>query len=592
MDKKAIFMERVLSYSKEKFDFVLLFFLISNIIKRLLFSYLVDEKIELGYCLIVLGTTLLIVSFYFFMGPKLGKMYLLLWSAFFSTILLVNLWHYRYFQFPFSVFEILEVKNLSGLGPSIMEQFRWIDIVFVFDLLTIPFIRTTKRIKDIKNVMKKFGVVFLTGCVFISLKPLKVSATEHLPLKSMFYIMDKTQFVLRWTPLTYTIVDGYNFLTSNSQISLSNNEKTEIKQWFDKHKETYYSNVSKTQYSGIGKGKNLIVIQVESLENFVINNKVGGQEITPNLNRLLKNSLFFTDITPNVKGGNSSDAELLFNTSLYPISDGCTFYRYPFNEYNSLPKILNNLGYNSFASHGDRASFWNRKQAYPSLGFKEFYDISKFNSEDKIGMGLSDESFFKQSVERLKTAKQPFYSFFITLSSHTPFIIPDNLKSLNINKDAGTIGNYLQSIHYTDKAIGEFLDELEKEGLLKNSIVVIYGDHPALGSSYEQEVSQNFKEFGFVKDGRKVPFIIYNPSIKGNTYQHIGSQIDMMPTVADILGIDDNVISESVMGRNLLSSGETAQKSTKENDNDSMLSDLIIRSNYFKQNKLLMTMNK
>ncbi len=225
------------------------------------------------------------------------------------------------------------------------------------------------------------------------------------------------------------------------------------------------------KYTGLGHNKNLIVIQVEALQGFVIDHYYNGQEITPpNLNKLIKEqgTVYFDRYYQLIGRGNTSDAEFVSNNSLYPSMDEPTYTQYADNVFYGLPWILRDNGYTAWAFHGYEKEFWNRDNAYVNQGFERFISEEDYDVVESIGFGITDEEFFKQSMTYLKELdnldNNPFYSFIITLTSHNPFNMPEEYHVLEIeDKHKDTIlGNYLQAIHYTDKALGEFIEDLKK----------------------------------------------------------------------------------------------------------------------------------
>jgi len=282
----------------------------------------------------------------------------------------------------------------------------------------------------------------------------------------------------------------------------------------------------------------------------------------------------------------SSDAEFLFNTSIYPLKKGSVFFRYPNNEYHSLPAILENKGYDNIVLHGDEYVFWNRHFAFPNLGFNKYISEIDMDIDDIIGMGLSDASFFNQSLDYLIENNQPFYSYLITLTSHVPFIIPDNESDLEFAESISEeLGRYYKSINYVDRQIGYFINKLEKHGLLGDSLIVIFGDHDGYHRYYEKTDDPM---------DIRVPLIMYNPEIDGKTFDVYGGQIDIFPTIADLLGIPSEEYSEWIMGKNLfntengfavLRNGEIV--GSNENQEHHLqgpeIADLLIRGNYFRK---------
>ena len=346
------------------------------------------------------------------------------------------------------------------------------------------------------------------------------------------------------------------------------------------------------------KGKNLLIIQFESLEKFVINQKIDGQEITPNLNKLLKNSLYFTNYYEQVGEGTSSDADLMTNTSIYPISSGATFFSYPDTHYISLPKLFNNMGYTTTAIHPDSGSFWNWMPALKAFGFGTCIDSSRYNITETIGMGISDGTYLPQVEPIIVKQKQPFYTFLVTLSSHIPFQLPNKYKELKLSLalDNSKLGGYFQCIHYSDKQLGIFFDNLKKDGILDNTVIVIYGDHEGVHKYYAPEIRDlKPSETWWLDNHKQLPLIIYNNQLKGEEIKTIGGQIDLFPTVASLMGIDQKNYSGSVIGRNLLNTNKNFVVlrskqfiSDKPNDKEKAsatqglsIADSVIRSDYF-----------
>lgn len=320
-----------------------------------------------------------------------------------------------------------------------------------------------------------------------------------------------------------------------------------------------YDEEKNIPYFGIAKGRNLIVIQIESFMNFLINAKYEGQELTPNLNKLIKDhTIYFDNYYQEVSAGNTSDSEFATNNSIYGTINSYTYSIYEDNYFNGLPWLLKAEGYNTNVFHAYNKDFWNREAAYPALGFDKFYSKKYFVNKEKIGMGLSDEEMFKQSLDIMEKQKQPFYDFFITLSNHYPYIMPYDKFDIKLKKhdDNTTFGYYLNSAHYTDYCIGKFIEDLKERGLYDNSIIAMYGDHTGLtkadliikrsmdrylGKEYDYDVMLN------------IPLLIHIPNTKEDVTQRIsvtGGNLDFMPTVAALMGIDK--LNTFYLGHNLL----------------------------------------
>jgi lipoteichoic acid synthase len=298
--------------------------------------------------------------------------------------------------------------------------------------------------------------------------------------------------------------------------------------------------VTPTNHFAAAKGKNIFYIQVESLDAGVINQSIDGQEITPNLNALAHQGYYFSNYYTQVTVGNTADAEFSTLNSLYPLPDSVAFVDRPENNYFALPSFLKTHGYYTTVLHGDVPTFWNRSNIYPQLGYDKWFSAVDFTPSRNIGFeNLGDSDFFQQTIPKLQSLPQPFFATLITLSSHTPFILPSDLQKLNLTQ-ANNLNdnqkNYLQSVRYVDQAIGDFFQSLKKTDLYTNSVFIIYGDHgsstsiaDALGS-----LPQTLPQLR----NSQVPLIVLAPgtSISG-TSTAPGSHIDLYPTVANLLGL-------------------------------------------------------
>ena len=394
-------------------------------------------------------------------------------------------------------------------------------------------------------------------------------------------------------------MDIINVYKDSKPYELTEEENDQINQYYNWKNE----NLPDNEYAGISKNKNLIVIQVESLESFVLGKEINGKKITPVMDELIQKGLYFPNIYEQVNEGTSSDSDLMVNTSMLPLRRGSTFFRYPNATYNSLPIILRNAGYTSSSIHPDKGSFWNYANALKGgIDFDNFIDYFSFNDDEQIGMGISDRSYFEQVVPMLKNLNSPFFAHTITLTNHGPFDIPQEYRKLGLDEelDKSELGGYFESVHYTDEQIGYFLELLDKEGILDNSLVVIVGDHTGVHKYYNHGINQlSQKEAWYLDDGNPiVPLIIYDKDIKEpKTLETIGGQIDIMPTMLYLLGIDKSLYENTALGRNLLNTnrsyailtngtikGENLSTEDEEIIKSSLdLSDKMIRANYFKK---------
>ncbi len=590
-------------------DKALYFTLVSLFIKSIMFVWLINSnkatKFNFGWAfygdahiLVYLSFIILFLSFSFLFKKRSHLWYLIGINILITILIIADLWYYRGFSSFLTLHALDQTTNLDNLSSDIMSMMRPVDLIFIIDIfIVIPILVKLKNIyRDHRRMPSIFLMLAIISTAIIGLSHYKIDILDKGQKTILFRICwTPNQTMANLSPIGYHIYDGYNYWLDNKPFHLKDEDKQEIETWFAEKKE----NLPDNKYNGMFKGKNLIVLQIESLENFVINQKIDGQEITPNINKLLKNSLYFSNYHEQVYNGTSSDADLLTNTSVYPIRRGSTFFRYPNNTYNSLPKLLEEEGYSTVGIHPDKGSYWNWMPALNSIGFQRTIDSAHFNMDETIGLGLSDGSYLKQVEPIIKEQKQPFYNFLVTLTSHGPFDMPKQYQELKLEDKLNEtkMGGYFQSINYVDKHLGILIDNLDKEGILDNSVLVIYGDHTGIHKYYEDEVEKMTPQEDWWKGNNwRIPLIVYEKNTAGEEIKTIGGQVDLLPTLAYLMGIDSSKYEGTAMGRNLLNtnknftvlaSGEYIGDKNSEKDEQHAvkgieLADKIIRSNYFK----------
>ncbi|NLW40266.1 MAG: LTA synthase family protein, partial [Tissierellia bacterium] len=449
-----------------------------------------------------------------------------------SLIIFVDVVYYSYFNALPSIRMVKQIGQVPAVGDSVKTLLSFRNLLFLLDLpLAFLYSRRKRSIRRFNRYIS-WGI---PGGIALTL----VVSLAILSRLGLFGPVTNQEL------FTYHAKDIKKAIMKED---IGDIETLTVKDIADLKKRSEFV---EGKYTGLGKGKNLIVIQVESLQNFVINHFHKGQEVTPNLNRLIKEkgSLYFNNYYQQLGRGNTSDAEFVSHNSLYPSMEEPTYVQYEQNTFYGLPWILRDNGYTAWALHGYEKDFWNRKRAYVNQGFQRFISQEDYELVETIGFGLTDGEFFKQSMAYLKELdsidENPFYAFMITLTSHNPFEMPERHQYLNIRdeyKDT-LLGNYLQSIHYTDKAIGQFIEDLKREGLYEESVLVIYGDHFAINSLNEDDQKLMTQYLGYPYDldeMLKVPLIIHIPGLEANeTITRVGSMLDFLPTILNIMGYEN-----------------------------------------------------
>lgn len=508
-----------------------------------------------------LGAAMLLISLgFYFPKPLVSYIVMLLLDFANTSLLFANVLYYRQFS-DFITFKTMTNtgKVAPGLGKSAVallhpsDVFLWLDLVVIIILLIWGKIKIDQRSYGLSTpfAITSFSVFLLGLNMFLT-----ESSRPHL-LRNTF---DRS-YVVKYLGLdTYTAYDAIKSARSE-QVTKNDNTK-DLNQILAFTKENQLK--PKKAYFGAEKNKNVIIIHLESFQQFLLNLKVNGKAVTPFLNSLYRNrhTISFSNFYHQVGLGRTSDAENMLETGTYGIADGSLFTSLGSqNTFQAAPQILHLHGYSSAVFHGNVGTFWNRNDVYKNLGYDYFFDQNYFSNArtDKIGYGLKDKLLFAESIKYLERLQQPFYAKYITVTNHIPFDmdaedLDPNFKTTNTRDE--TINNYFQTAHYLDQAVREFFNYLHVSGLYKNTLVIIYGDHYGLSNSENQTLAPVIHESADTWDNynnvqmQRVPFMIHANNLKGFRYSKVAGEIDVLPTLLNLLGISNKKYLQ--FGYNLL----------------------------------------
>lgn len=572
------------SVSYAKTNVLFFTFVITTVLNGMLLRFLtVKNYFEIKPILGDLIIVLVIGSFGYFIKPKHQFKYFLGWSIFFSILCIINSMYYSNYLSFASVSLLATSLQVVDVGDAVIQNVMEIkDFSYLWQIFALIFVHISLKKKGYYEKVTKvevgkirvlntlIGALIATGFFVSMLTSLDISRLgkqwnrEYVVMKFGIFMYQANDLVTSLKPQISPLF-GYD-----------ENAKT-FREYYENRGDTTEEN----SYTNVLKDKNVIVIHAESIQDFLLHTQFNGQDVTPNLKRLSEEGLYFSNFYAQESVGTSSDTEFTFNTSLMPANSGTVFISYWDREYVTIPKLLKEQGYYTFSMHGNNCTFWNRNNVHKEFGYDNFYCYTKdFKIDETIGLGLSDKSFFKQSIPKLQKMKEKngkFYGVMIQLSNHTPFNnkgkdLTDFDVSMNYkrtNPETGEeeevnapymegtkLGSYFKSAHYSDEAIGEFINELDAAGLLENTAIVIYGDHDAkLKKSeynkfynYDPETDDildkddpNYKEVDYYtyELNRKVPFIIWtkDDTIKHKEVDKVMGMYDVLPTLGNMMGI-------------------------------------------------------
>ena len=520
-------------------------------------------------------------SFAYLIKGKNKFTYYLAFSIFLTAICVINSAYYTFYTSFASISMLSLTQYVGEVSDAVVENV--IQIKDLFYLLATIILTTVHFKLKKKNYYKrvelkterKSKTLKTLGATGVLLVIFLVSLTS-LDVSRFFKQWNKEYVVMRFGIYIYQ----FNDLVISVQPKI--NAMFGYEQAYKKFND-YYAEIPEkedNEYTNIFAGKNIIAIHAESMMTNVIDMEFNGEEVTPNLNKLSKQGMYFSNFYSQVSVGTSSDSELTYNTSLMPTKSGTAFVTYADRKYVAIPQLLDNKGYYTFSMHANNADFWNRRTMHKTLGYNRFYSKTDYEvaKENIIGLGLADKEFFKQSLDKLETINsenEHWYGLLIMLSNHTPFSEVDKYGEFSVEiketidtengpeevvypyMEGTKLGNYFKSIHYADAALGEFMTGLEERGLLDNTVVVLYGDHDARLPkkdynrlyNYDKENNStlskedpNYKEYDSFQYelGRKVPFIIWTKDMEGTKLNFENTNVmgmyDVMPTLGNMFG--------------------------------------------------------
>lgn len=459
--------------------------------------------------------------------------------ALLDVLLVANLMYFRTYYSAIPASSYLEAGNLADFKASVTDSLRWADIVLLLISIATAVMafryKTTKR-QPLTAVLKWWaaplagfallltGVNLCKGGFHKSLRSVRQSAylcSADAPIFSVFGCI--------W----YDITDAAEPITPEKQ--------AEIEQWLASQPKHQPAD------SVTEKRSNLLIVFAESLESWVLEKKVDGKEITPYLNRLLKekSTLYAPNVLTQVKGGRSIDAQLMICSGLLPLMSGTYSSLYYDNTFYTLQKAMRGLKHSrSYLLTIDKVSTWNQGAVARSFGTDTIISYHDFKMTEAFGTHkrIDDASFFQQCREKIERGEvwkpgESVYMQFVTYSGHAPFKLPDHLRTITFPASIPEkAADYMTTAHYTDKAIGDFVAYLKTLPQYKETIVVIVGDHEGL-ASYRQELVGNPACHGLVSDKQLTPFIVLNSPV-GMRYDKFMGQIDIYPTLLNLMQLD------------------------------------------------------
>ncbi len=493
-----------------------------------------------------LPTAILLIGIGLFFKGRKSYWIMVIIDFLLSLWLFSNILYYR----EFSDFLSTSIIKTSGstsdnLGKSIAGITKGTDFLVFLDVVIIVLLIAFKVFKiDVRRLKLKVSLLIEGLAVVLIGTNLTMAQKDRSGLLTRTF---DNNYIVKYLGLNaFAVYDGVKTAQNNAIMAKANHSDLKTVQSYIK--KNYIA--PNLEYYGVAKNKNVLVIHLESFQQFLIDYKWHGKEVTPNLNKLYhaNDTISFDNFFNQVGQGKTSDAEMMLENSIFGLQSGSAMSSYgTSNTFESAPAILGQkAGYTSAVMHGGAGSFWNRDNAYKSFGYDYFMPLSYYQNKKGyyLGYGIKDKLFFDQSIKYMEHLPQPFYLKMITVTNHYPYDLDKKNQSID-KTDTGdkTVDGYVQTAHYLDQAIGELMSYLKKSGLEKNTLIMLYGDHYGISGNHHKASAQlldkdsfnNFDNLQF----QRVPLMFHMPGLKGGINHTYGGEIDVRPTLFNLLGIND-----------------------------------------------------
>ncbi|MGM0419868.1 MAG: LTA synthase family protein [Bacillota bacterium] len=527
---------------KTEKSFILVFLLGFLIKYNLLMIHIFNVPVLAG--LFIRNIVFIIFIIYFIVpltAKKKGRLWIFFFAIIFTFIFLANFWYNRYFGNYLSVSEMSRggEDTFNIFGVLFKHIINFTDPLFILDLIIMGLALNHEADKEQQAKPDNSNIPGLKTKIIVLLGLILILIGQMFFTNLALGNPNPTELYAESTPAFVNVYGFVPLYTYESYINLA-------LQPVEKEPEPLpFRPVELDGVEMIDRFSNVIVIQVESLDKKLFNYQHNGSEVIPFLNSLQSESLYGENFYAQHVNG-SFDADFSFLTGFYPVNRHYSFRENDMNQFSSLVKILKEQGYETMAFHGNEESFFYRHVAYPELGFDHFYSQEDFSFADRkyivedSYLGINDYDFFAQSLEILQEVEEPFFAYFITVTSHTPFdIYPEEFaqdKFTNIN--SLLVRDYFNSINFVDASLEMFFTELENQGLSDDTLIVLYADHVAGIETPIYTSGVNFMTNRNVKEPEHIPLLIKHPELEPGSIEKTGSVTDLAPTILDILGYE------------------------------------------------------
>lgn len=505
-----------------------------------------NDPLEIKNIYTTVAFSFIILSIPMLLKNKSRFICAMLINLFISILLCINEIYYSYSTNLVSISQISNLQYGKEISAALPNLVNIKQIVYFIDIIIILILCMFKKIK----LQKEAKYNKIVSIVYIAIVGILIYLASIWLTEAAWHPYNKI------TQVKLSSIYGYHYLDLSNNLNMKKNLKYKEKQTmmndYNLLKNTYNENYSSVyDFTDIAKDKNVIIVQLESIQNFVVNRKINGYEITPNLNKFINENIEFSNMQ-NQSYSSTADSEYSVMNSIYPLENGRSFAQYATNDYSDIYKMFKKEGYTTTYIHGNDGAFWNRYSVYSRLQIDNliFDDVFDENTE-RINDYVSDEEVYRKIVDEMNNYEGKFLVNIVASSSHIAFDLPGiENKEEKVTIDVGQdykgdfFGNYLEAVNYADYAFGVLIEELKNAGLYDDTVILVYGDHAGL-QMYNFEMMDFIKEvepLNDIKTQINYSNVLCGLKIPGVDAMKIDkpvSKLDIKPTLTEICGIED-----------------------------------------------------
>lgn len=509
--------------------------------------------------------------------PKKSQLFLLNFSLFFLAFIALTQVSYRLYMnanYSFRLFFSM-ASRVNDYASDFTKYIKLENcIVFIPFIIFLVFsIKLSKNHTERLNWKKLiFPTVLVFLIHFVGILSLNWFNQETLPIKvrelydnpyiadlslnqlglSRFIIRDtrnlllgtkESEEIIEIIPEEVVVISEPSYervIDDQAWIDKMNNESNETIKIIDE----YLMNrpiTPRNEYTGLFKNKNLVYIMVEAFDFMAID-----EQLTPTLYKMSQDGFYFDHFFSPQYSCATGESEFIGLTSLIPRTGICSPNTYTNNTYKtSIFNLFNEEGYFSSSYHNYSDKFYQRTELHVNLGSTKFYNNDDL--EIKTLKGWPSDVNLMEEAFKVYGNQEKFFSYIITSSTHFPYDIDSTLGNRYIEQISAiypdlpmNVMRYKSKAMELDKSIETLMNLLDAQGILDDTVIILYGDHFPLKTE-----KQVFLDYGDPYQNRSqgfnmniLPMIIYNSEVKGSQISKVSSTFDLVPTIANLFDLD------------------------------------------------------